>query len=166
MTLSPDDAAGLGVATNEATWLGAEIGESRRLAGLTFSTLTPPLSGPPPEDTRVQVLLEPVGRVVAGHTSSAGDVVPLLLSDLPPAVQRFGGCPIYGWEFSDVPFTEPAERSCDVTLGPGGTTHVLHVFQEGGDQGSLQFRPWFDDLALRTPAGEPILLDEFIAAGS
>jgi hypothetical protein len=165
VVLSPDEVAGLGVALNEAEWLGAEIDERRRLAGLTFSTLTLPPSGPPPDDRRVQILLEPVGRVVAVHTSPAGGVVPLRLNDLLPAVQSFGGCPIYGWEFIDVPFAEPSEKSCDVTLGPGGSRHVLHVFQESGDRGALQLWLWFDDLALRTPAGAPIALDEFIAGG-
>jgi len=91
--------------------------------------------------------------------------MPLRLGDLLPAVQSFDGCPIYGWEFIDVPFAEPTDKSCDVTLGPAGNTHVLHVFQKGGQRGSLQLWLWFDDLILRTPTGEAIPLDEFIAGG-
>jgi hypothetical protein len=117
MCLTTEDVAGLGVALNEARWLGAEVDEDRRLAVVTLATLSLPPEGPAPEDPRVQVLLSSVGRVVGVHTSPTGEVLPLELRDLLAVVESFGGRPIYGWEFIDVPFREPAKVSCHAELG-------------------------------------------------
>jgi hypothetical protein len=165
MRLTADDLAGLGIALNEARWLGAELDEDRRLATITLATLSLPLAGPPPVDPRVQVLLSPVGRVVVVYTSHTGEVLPLELRDLRAVVESFGGQPVYGWEFIDVPLTIPGEVSRHVELGDGGLTHVLHLFQDGGPKGSLDLWLWFDELVFRSPRGESISPGDIIAGG-
>ena len=149
MRLTADDLAGLGVALNEARWLGAELDEDRRLATITLATLSLPPEGPPPVDPRVQVLISPVGRVVVVYTSHTGEVLPLELRDLRAVVESFGGQPVYAWEFIDVPLTIP----------------VLHLFQNGGPKGCLDLWLWFDELVFRSPTGESISLGDIIAGG-
>lgn len=167
MSLSDEEKAGLGVAFNEAAWLGAEVDERRRQAGITLAVHSLPVSGPPPKDSRVQVILRPVGRVCAVLSSPAGDILPMNVAGLLATVQRFGGCPIYGWEFIDahIPSLAASAMSLQVDLGTDGLSHVLYLFQEGGVNGSLRLWLWFDAMELRTPSGDPISLDDFITAG-
>lgn len=165
MTLSGEEVAGLGVALNEATLLGVEVDPIRRLAGLTLAVLSLPVEGPANQDPRVQLLLSPVGRVCAVRFVD-GAVQKFTIDHLLRVVQNFGGCPIYGWEFLDTPFTEPEHVSLDVTFpGPGGLSHSLAVFQEGGVKGRLDLRIWFDALTVRTPAGDPVSMADFIDGG-
>jgi hypothetical protein len=165
VTLSRAEIDGLGVAFNEATWLEAEIDEARRIAAITLDCLTLPPEGPAPEDSRVQVLLRPVGRVCAVHLSPTGSVLPLVLSQLLPTVQSFGGMPIYGWQFVDVAFTQPAQCSLDLSLGSDGLTHNLYLFQEAGIPGDLDLWIWFDELSLHRADGTSVRLDDFIGGG-
>jgi hypothetical protein len=165
MTLTSEELSGLGVALNEATLLGVEVDPTRRLAGLALAVLSLPIQGPPNQDPRVQLLLSPVGRVCA--VRFVEDAVQLLTIDqLHQAVQDFDGCPIYGWEFLDTPFTEPEHVSLDLTFpGPGGRSHSLAVFQEASAKGRLDLRIWFDALTVHTPAGDLVSLADFIAGG-
>ena len=165
MTLSDEEVAGLGVALNEATLLGVEVDPTRRLAELTLSVLSLPVEGPATHDPRVQILLSPVGRVCAVRFVD-GDVQTFTMDQLLWVVRDFGGCPIYGWQFFDTPYTELTHVSLDVTFpGPGGFGHSLAVFQEGGVKGRLDLRIWFDALTVRTPAGDPVSVADFIGGG-
>src|SRR5262245_40661037 len=76
VTLSTEDIGGLGVALNEATWLGVALDQGRRAATITLDCLTLPPEGAAPEDSEVRMVLHPVGRVHAVHYSADGDILP------------------------------------------------------------------------------------------
>src|SRR6266511_308354 len=65
MELSSEDRAALGVALNEAALLGVEVDRGTRHAAATLAVLSLPMEGPEPEDRRVQLVLESVGRFAA-----------------------------------------------------------------------------------------------------
>jgi len=164
---------GIGVALNEATLLGAEVSRERRMAAITLAVLSLPSDGgPAPEDSRVSLVLAPVGRVVASLRHSRWDddsapPVPFSLAELLATVQSFGGLPVYGWEFIDI--AEGFERwsgrlSLDERLGEGGDTHSITLFQEGNDR-HLDLRIWFDRLQVFRPDHTEIQLEEFMAGG-
>jgi hypothetical protein len=164
--LSDDDKAGLGVAFNEARWLSVAVDVARRSAVVTLAPLTLPPSGPPPDDRRILIVLEPVGRVRVRRVSAGGEVLPVPLAELSAVVESFGGLPIYGWEFIDteIPPLTPAELSADAVLGSDGHTHTLHVFQDAVHLG-LDLWLWFDVLECRTLGGEVLPLADVIAGG-
>jgi hypothetical protein len=173
MEITDDQRQGLGVALNEATLFGVEVDAKRRVAALTFSVLALPDTGPPPDDSRIQFLLTPVGRVIASLRHGRWDnptapVEPFELDGMLSVVQSFGGLPIYGWEFIDTPLQNvdgyPDRLSLDVVLGEDGMSHSLRVFQDTSER-FLNVQIWFDDLLIRDPKGASISPDEFIAAG-
>jgi hypothetical protein len=174
MKLTEEQKQGLGVALNEATLLGLEVDPQRRVAGATFSVFTLPEEGPAPEDTRVQMLFEPVGRLAAslrlGHwDDSSAEVVTFSIEELLAQVQSFGGLPVYGWEFFDVhekDFPKWNDRlSIDCRSGEDGQEHTISLFQEG-DERHLDICLWFDDFRIRNASGNEITLVEFIAGGT
>lgn len=163
----------LGVALNEADLLGFEVDPNRRLAAATFRALTLPIDGPPAEDSRVQMLFRPVGRVKASlrngvWNDEAAEVVSFTLSELLGVVQDFGGLPIYGWEFFDLHEREPpkwaSRLSLDWQSGTDGLSHSISVFQEGPAR-HLDLCVWFDEIEVRRPDGTPVPLQEFAAGG-
>jgi len=84
-----------------------------------------------------------------------------------PIVQSFGGGPIYGWEFIDLPdkFDQWSDRlSMDMRSGADGLLHTLDLFQEGNGR-HLDIRIWFDELDIRDPRGDTVPFDEFIEGG-
>jgi len=173
MKLTEEQKEGLGIALNEATLLGLEVDPQRRIAEATFSVLALPEAGPAPEDTRVQMLFEPVGRLAAslrlGHWDDASvEVVTFSIEELLVQVQSFGGCPIYGWEFFDVhekDFSQWKDRlSIDWQRGEGGREHTISLFQEG-DERHLDICLWFDGFLIRNAAGNEISIVDFIAGG-
>jgi len=162
------------MALNEATLLGAEVDPLTRVAGLTFSVLSLPASGPPPSDTRVQILLGTVGRVAASlragtwDDSSAGALA-FQLSGLLRVVQSFGGGPVYGGEFLDVHDVQiqkwKGRVSLDLTLSKDGLTHSIWLFQEEGSSRYLDLIIWFDQLTIFDPEGKEIAVSEFALGG-
>jgi hypothetical protein len=166
----------LEVALNEADLLGVEVDPARRIAAATFRALTLPVDGPPPPDSRVQILFRPVGRVVASLRNGrwddmAAEVVPFEVTDLLSVVQRFGGQPIYGWEFFDVHDKELARwgkrLSLDWRSGSDGLARSITVFQESAQHAvqHLDLCIWFDDLEIRRPDGSVLSLEDFAAGG-
>src|SRR5262245_3785484 len=109
MELSAEQVHAFDVALNEASLVGLEVEAAEGWAGLTLSVLSlPPDGGPEPGDPRVQLVLQPLGRIAASLRQGAWDdhdapVAPLGLEKLHAAVAGFGQQPIYGWEFLDVP---------------------------------------------------------------
>lgn len=163
----------LDVALNEATLLGVEVDEDRRVAAAMFNVLTLPVEGPPSQDPRVQMVFRPVGRVLASLRNGRWDdpsaeVVPFQLHQLLEVVQSFGGLPIYGWEFFDVHadcLSQWANRlSVDWQSGRDGLSHSISMFQEGPER-HLDLCLFFDDLAIRRPDGQSVPLEEFAAGG-
>ena len=166
----------LNVAFNEATLLGFEVDATRRLGAATFGVLTLPVEGVPPEDSRVQVLFSPVGRVTASLRKGRWDdpsaeVIPFQLSELLGIVQSFRGQPIYGWEFFDVHDDEllrwRGRVSLDWRSGSDGIARSMSVTQESqiGPKQFLSLIVWFDKLTVRTPDGAAVDVDEFAAGG-
>jgi len=172
MELSSKLKADLGIAINEATLLGAELDPSQSTAFVTFSVLTLPPEGPPPDDRRIQFVFHPVGRVAASLRLGRWDdptaqVVAFDVEDLLRIVEEFKQ-PIYGWEFfdGDEGFGKWKDRlSLDYRSDTGlGLTHSITLFQEGGDR-HLDLRIWFDSFGLRDGKGAFPQLADFIAGG-
>ena len=158
--MTPDEAAGIGAALNESSLLEASFDLVHRRVELVVDVLTLPVDGPEPDDCRVVLCLHEISRVVF----LAGDVGgPLALAEIPEAIRRNSGRPMYGWTFVDTDSRTPSEptfewRSASPTL----SAHRLHVFQ---GEGLTYLVVWFDRLDVRTFAGEPLPLAEFVAGG-
>lgn len=174
--LSEQQVTDFGVALNEATLAGVEVAAEERWVSLTFAALALPAdSGPPPEDPRVQFVLQPVGRIAAslrhGNWDDTGArVEPFELDRLTEVVASFEQQPVYGWEFLDVPekddFAKWRKRlSLDWRSEPGGTSHTLDLFQEWGASRHLDLRFWFDELRIFGPDRREVAFDDFTAAG-
>ena len=171
--LTDEQSSGLDVAICQADLLGFEVVPETRLAGATFRVLTLPEEGPPPGDSRVQILFKPVGRVSASLRDGSWDdpdaeVVPFQIEELLTVVQSFEGAPIYGSEFIDVEekrFEKWSDRlSLDWTSGQDGRSHSISVFQDPGPR-VLELRVWFDYLRIFDPEFNEISIDVFIAGG-
>lgn len=169
---------GLGIAFNESRLLGIEVGTQSRRAAITLAVLTlPPGGGRSPADSRISVRLSPIGRVVASFrhglwNDATAQVEAFVLQDLLTIVQRFGGQPVYGWEFFDIANRDlqPWFRrlSLDATLGPDGHEHNVVFFQEGPIDGKLCHLDvclWFRDIQIVDPAGKVLELNEVIEGG-
>ncbi len=166
------------LALNEATLVGAEVDPESRIAAVTLALLTLPESGPAPDDPRVQLLLQPVGRVAASlrvgrWDNLAAPVEPFALNELLDIVQSFQQGRIYGWKFFDVPpednFAKWEDRlSLDERFGDDGNTHTLALFQETFGQQQdrhLDICIWFDELTIFGPERQQLDIDEVIAGG-
>jgi hypothetical protein len=162
---SEQQVSDFGVALNEATLIGIEVSAEERGVVVTLAVLAlPPGGGASPEDPRVQILLQPVGRIVASLRDREGERVDRIDLDELESLAGSGQQPIYGWEFLDVA-GEPQELkapSLDWRSEPGGTSHTLDLFQEIPD---LDVRIWFDELRIFDPDRVEIPFDEFTAAG-
>jgi hypothetical protein len=173
MNFTEEEKHGLGIALNEATLLGVEVDTTRNIAAATFSVLTLPKEGSPPDDPRRQILFSPVGRVAASLRLGRWDdptanVVPFQIEELLSIVQSFGGLPIYGWEFFDVHdqnFIRWSDRlSLDYRSGVDGFEHSIELFQEGNGK-HLDFRLWFNELQIKDPEGNAVSLSDFTDGG-
>lgn len=166
-----------GIALNEASLLGAEVDPERRMAGVTLAVLAlPEGAGPARSDSRVQLMLLGVERVVASLRAgnwddSSAEVIQFPLDALLEVVTGFNGQPIYGWEFLDVPdekdFASWSSRlSLDWVGESRGAPHTLTLFQEGtAAERHLDLRFWFESMRIFRPDGEQLALDDFTAAG-
>lgn len=175
--------AHLGVALNEANLLDVVLDAERATCALWFDVLTLPPSDAarPNRRAKRQLRLERVGRLIAGvRVPTAQDPnppgEPFGIEALSGVVRRFGGQPVYGWEFLDrvIPEHEAAwmlHPSVDwVGAAPPGR-HTIDLFQEEafgvpGVESKLDLRIWFDSLTVTTGAGEPIDLQDFVAGGT
>jgi hypothetical protein len=165
--------AGLNVAINEGTLLGVEVSRARQMAAITLAVLSlPDGDGPPSADTRVSILLSPVGRVTASLRVTATEEVtaeplPLYLESLLEVVRSFGGQPVYGWDFINSPQgldASPGPISLDERLSDQGHENSITLFQ-GGPARSLVIRIWFGSLRVFSVSRGELPLSEFIAGG-
>lgn len=143
---------------------------------LLMEVLTLPEIGPEPEDRRRIWRLTEVGRVSASlrlglWNDDAAAVELFTLDEFGDVVQRFGGQPIYGWEFFD-PSSTSLERwkdrvSLDETFAGGSTDHVLSIFQESlaGPPRHLDVQVWFGGLSVYDYQRQPSDLGEVAAGG-
>lgn len=166
MMLDEATRCGLGVAINEANWVGFSLDPATRTATVTL--LVPTL--PSTALAEVQLLLHGVARVAVslrqGVWCDPGAAVePLTLASLPDAVRSFGGQPIYGWQFFDrEPPTWTDRLSCDWRAAVGSAAHSLELFQEGVDR-HLDLCVWFDSLDVLDSRGLRVPLARFMADG-
>jgi hypothetical protein len=119
VALTKSDIEGLNFALEEAQLVGVEVDARNRKAGVTLVILWDPESGPPPDDLRSQLVLEPVGRVVASLRHGSWDdrkaaVEPLEIRDLPRVFKRLrGDQSVYGYRFFDVAAEERGRKAKD-----------------------------------------------------
>lgn len=161
--------SGLGVAINEANWVGFALDPATRTAQVTL--LVPRL--PANALAEVQLLLHGVTRLAVSlrggnWNDPAAPVEPLRLSDLPAAVASFGGQPIYGWDFFAAPDVDQeawlARPSLDWRAAASAVGHPLRLFQEGVGR-HLDLCVWFDSLDVLDGRGLRVPVAKFIADG-
>lgn len=173
---SEQQCSAFGAALNEARLLDVEVDPEFRRAVVTLATLALAEGGEaPPDDPRVQFVLEPVGRIAAslrhGHWDDPQALEePFELEELSDVVAAFDGQPIYGWEFLDVADDEDFARwedrlSLDWEEGDGGRAHTLDLSQAAGITRHLDLRLWFDDLRILGADGGEMSLRAFTTAG-
>ena len=163
----------MNIAFNEATLLGIEFDADHHLIGLTISGVCMNLDGSIPDDRRVVVILEPVGKFYASLRNGLWDddtaeVIPFSYEKLLETVQSFRGLPVYGWKFFDCGeegFNRWKDRlSLKHESGNEGISHTLDLFQDDRNR-ILDIRIWFDNIHFLTPDYTEIPMEEFIAAG-
>ena len=97
MRLSEEQSRELGVACNEATWIGLEVSCASAWAGVTLEVLSlPEGNGPAPEDGRVQLILQDLRRVAASFrdgnwNDKEAKVLPLTREELEAQVLWWNG---------------------------------------------------------------------------
>lgn len=176
MHLTHSQIAGLNTALNEATLNDLSIDVSDRVARVVLQVLSLPEEGRAPGNPRVELHLFPVGHVAASLRYGRWDdrsavVEPVAVEHLGDVVRSFGGEPIYGEEFFDVPDEEDFDQwsdrlSLNLHLGTDGLSHTLTLFQEGSSPDRhLDIRIWFEELLVLGSARQEIALDVFIAGG-
>jgi hypothetical protein len=170
MQITHDQRNAFGVAFNEATLHGLELDEGRRIVAVTLEVLTLPEDGPAPSDSRVQVVLQPVGRIAASlreGSDTSAQVVPFTAEELTAVVDSVAGVNLYGWNYIDTHEKELAEwgerLSFDWRAGPDGLSHSLYLFQEGPRD--LDLLVWFDELRVFDPSYREIPIAEFLDGG-
>src|SRR5262245_57737875 len=112
MQMTDDQRDAFGVAFNEATLHGLDLDEGRRVVAVTLEVLTLPEDGPAPSDSRVQVLLQPVGRMAASlreASETGAQVVPFTTEELTAVVDSVAGVKVYGWNYIDTHERQLAE---------------------------------------------------------
>ena len=164
----------MGAVLNEADLLGIEWSRGEDAVACTFAVIAMDKDGQVPEDNRVSVIFRPIGRFVASYRKGHWDDEEAEVEYFEPEqileiVQRFGGLPIYGWDFincGDKDFDRWKNRlSFDYSTGDGlGLTNTIDLFQAGTDQ-TLNVRIWFDDFDVLTPHHEKVDLVEFLENG-
>src|SRR5258708_40268641 len=99
--LNPETIKGLNIAFNEATLLGTEYDADHHLIWLTISVVCMNLDGSIPDDRRIVVILQPVGKFYASLRNGRWDddnaeVISFSYEKLLETVQSFRGLPVYG----------------------------------------------------------------------
>jgi hypothetical protein len=172
--LSGEQVRDFNIALNEAELVGAEVNVSERLAGLTLAVLSLPADdGPEPDDPRVQVILESLGRVVAslrhGRWDDESARAELFAVDqLNTVVGRCGQLPMYGWEFLDVPDEDSFDRWRDrLSLNWEREPTTANLTRSNSQESSphLDMRFWFDEIRIFRPNGQEVAFDDFPAGG-
>jgi hypothetical protein len=173
MKLADPQVEGLNAACDEAKWVGLQINKEERWAGITLSVLSLPEEGQPPEDPRVQLILQPLHRIAASCRNGFSKdknarAIPLTAKQLEEIV--FGRqTAISGCEFFNIPsegngFSSWSHRlSLDIELSKKESANTINLFQDTNP--FLQIRIWFSDLLIFDSLQQQIPLEQFIAGG-
>jgi len=173
MKLADSQVEGLNAACDEAKWIGLQINTEERWAGITLCVLSLPEEAPPPEDSRVQLILQPLHRIAAScrngfSNDQTARTIPLTAKQLEEIV--FGRqSAIHGCEFFNIPneghgFSSWSDRlSLDIELFKKESANTINLFQDTNP--FLQIRIWFNDILIFNPMQEQIPLEQFIAGG-
>ena len=164
----------IGLALNEATILGVEFDEEKKLVSASFTVVAMDKDGNVPTDNRLLFIFKPIGRFVASYRNGHWDDKNAAIEKFEPEdileiIQRFKGQAIYGWDFvncGDKDFDTWKDRlSFDYSPSDNiGLTNTIDLFQEGGDK-HIDFRIWFDDFEILTPKYEKVELQDFVDNG-
>ncbi|ADE53350.1 hypothetical protein [Coraliomargarita akajimensis] len=175
MRIQEDTAQAIGVALNEATLLGMEWSPEKSLVWSTFSVLTLPEVGPEPEDRRVVLSFENVGRIAMSYRKGfwndyEAEVIRIKENEILEVIQSFGGQPIYGWEFINTEENELAKweekLSLEILNPTGSTTNRISLFQEGATESKhLDIWIWFESFRILNPQTEEISVSDFTEGG-
>jgi hypothetical protein len=160
--VTPDEAAGIGVALNESTLLDLLLDPADGRLELVIDVLTLPEEGPAPEDARVLVQLRHVSRVVFRQAGPGGSEPPLTIDQVAGVVRAHAGRPMYGWNFIDTERPEPDAPDFEWRSAAPPAAHRLWVFQ---GEGLTDLFVWFRTFEVSTLSGRHVPLDEFIAGG-
>ncbi len=175
MELSSDDRTALNLALEEAILIDVDVDREGRWAAVTLEVLTLPIEGPGPEDPRVVLLLEPVGRIAASlrigpQDDDSAAIQPFLIDELTLIVGSFSNR-IYGGDyFGDGKETTPNfvrknRLSLDLEFGIDGHTHSLYLVRDTLADRCLEVCLWFDRFTIQDFAGRFISLADFMAGG-
>lgn len=164
----------IGLALNEATILGVEFDEEKKLVSVSFAVVAIDKNGNVPDDNRLLFIFKPVGRFTASYRNGHWDDKNATIEKFEPKdileiIQRFQGQAIYGWDFvncGDKNFDTWKDRlSFDYSTGDNiGLTNTIDLFQEDGDK-HIDFRIWFDNFEILTSKYEKVELQDFIDSG-
>jgi hypothetical protein len=173
MRLSDDEVEGLNVALDEALWCGLSVDLEDARAWATLAVLSLPETGDPPEDRRVALLMQPLGRIAASHRHGRMDdasapVLPLTLPELERLTGE-GSVSIYGSDLFNQEQRDPVATwgqplSLDITLDPKACSISLDLRHDTSDP-FLAVRLWFDEFRILTPNREEIELSAFVEGG-
>lgn len=168
MKLTSELIEGLNIALNESRLVGVDVDPGCPIAKVDLKVLSLPEEGPADSDHEIILRLFPIARVAAALVDETGRVKGFGIEDLSDVVRKFGGQPIYGWNFVDSDTSELYELlgqlSLDHRTGGAGHTHTLHLFQES-QTAKLDLCIWFDEIDLEDENGRGIDLVAFIADG-
>jgi len=175
MRIPDETAQAIGVALNEASLLGMEWAAEQSVLWSTFSVLTLPETGPEPEDRRVVLSFENVGRVAMSCREGRWDdyeaeVIKFKVDEILETIQSFGGQPIYGWEFINAEEKElkkwEDKLSLEILNSSGSTANRISLFQEGAtEKKHLDIWIWFESLRVLNPQKEEISIEDFSEGG-
>ena len=171
---STDQIKGLNIALNEAEILGIELDKANCRIGMTLLPPSLDKDGNVPNERRVVLLFQPVGRFVASYRMGRWDdkdapVVKFEPEQILEKIGEFQQHYISGWNFinSDkFKFDSWKDRaSFDYSSGvEEGMAHTIDLFQDQSDK-IIDIRIWFGDFKLYTPSYEPIAFQDFIDGG-
>lgn len=174
MMFTQEEINGLDEALNEATLIGIEFDKRKEIVAATFSMLAVDENGKVPQDSRLQFIFQPVGKLIASYRLGNWDdeqasILKFDAEEISKKVEEFGQQPIYGWEFIDcknqsnnnwmnrLSFQYESQQT-------HGRLHTFDLFQEG-DNKHIDIKIWFDELKIYNPENQLVDLQTVINNG-
>ena len=141
----------INLALNEATIIGFDFDENKRIVCVTFFPIAIQENGTIPEDNRFLFVFRNVGRLAASLTLDNGEPAIIFKpNELADKMDEYRYGSIYGWEFIDnkegLFETWEDNKSFDLVLNNSfAEQHTVDLFQEDNySHKSIILRIWFD----------------------